>query len=296
MNGPTEHCVALPGLRMHYLATGPVGGPPVILLHGFPEAAYVWRGQWKRLADAGYRVIAPDQRGFNLTDKAPPYDLETVVNDVLALMDALSFPRVCLVGHNWGALVAWTLAGVHPSRIEKLVIFNVPHPAVMLGIVHNLDIRQWLRSWYGLVFLLPVVPEALLGFANFMLLRGILRGTARRGAFSELDLDYYQRAWSQPRALSAMLGWYRALPRVIFSPFKRRRLNVRIQAPTLVCWGMRDFVLRPGLAEQSMAWVDNGKLIRFQDGSHWLPEEFQTEAADLILQHFDQDVPRNSRV
>ena len=168
---------------MHYLTAGPADGQPVLLLHGFPEAAYAWRGQWDRLADAGYRVIVPDQRGFNLTDKSGPYNLDTVVGDIVALMDACSMASACIAGHDWGGLVAFTLAGRHPTRVQKLLVLNVPHPAVMLGIFRNFDVLQWLRSWYATAFLIPMLPEMVLRAADFALLRGVLSKTSRSGSF-----------------------------------------------------------------------------------------------------------------
>lgn len=283
---PIDCFADLPGLRMHYLDVGPRDGPPVILLHGFPEAAYAWRGQYKILVEAGYRVIIPDQRGFNLTDKTGPYDLDTVTNDVLCLMDVCRLAKVHLVGHDWGAMVAWTLAGRHPDRVRRLVAVNVPHPAVMLGIIHNLDVRQWLRSWYAVAFMIPFVSEAVLGAFDYQLLCTILRWTSRKGTFSEEDLAVYRRVWAQPGGLSAMLGWYRALPGRILDSAARRRFELRVEVPTLLCWGMRDIALLPHLAQQSMSWVTKGKLVSFDEGGHWLLEEFPAEVARNILEHF----------
>ncbi len=282
----SKNFIDLPGLRMHYVAAGPPEAETVVLLHGFPESSYAWRHQIDPLVAAGYRVVVPDQRGYSLTGQTPPYDLATLVGDIVGLLDALGCDRVHLAGHDWGAMVAWTLAAWHPQRVARLLVLNVPHPSVLLGVARHLDVRQLLRSWYSAFFQVPVIPELLLRARDFALLRWLLLRTARPGSITRDDLARYREAWSRPGALSAMLGWYRALPHLVFNPTERRRLDLRIAAPTLLCWGMRDFVLRPALADASMAWVDTGEVFRFRDGSHWLPEEFPAEVAALMVQHF----------
>lgn len=281
-----KDCYAeLGGLRLHYLDFGPTDGEPVILLHGFPEAAYAWRRHWAPIADAGYRVIVPDQRGFNLSDKTAPYDLNTVTSDALQLIDSCRFDTVNVIGHDWGAMVAWSLAALHPGRVRRLVAVNVPHPAVMLGIVQNLDLRQWFRSWYVLAFLVPSVAESILKFSNYWALATILTANARKGTFDKADIDNYRLVWGQPGGLSAMLGWYRALPKLVFDQAERKRFEVKVTVPTLVCWGNRDVALCPHLADKSMEWVTNGRLVRFETGGHWLVEECAPEVTQHILEH-----------
>ena len=292
--GSAPSVVELPGLRMHYLRAGPPAGETVVLLHGFPESSYAWRHQIAPLVTAGYRVLVPDQRGYALTEKIPPYDLTTLVGDIVGLLDAHAADRVHLAGHDWGGMVAWTIAAWFPRRVASLLILNVPHPAVLLRVLPALDLRQVVRSWYGLFFQLPWVPEVVLRARDFTLLRWAIRCSARPGSITGDDLARYREEWMQPGGLSAMLGWYRALPRVIFDRTERSRFDRRITVPTILGWGMRDFALRPALADASMAWVDTGKLCRFTEGSHWLPEEFPTEVASLMVQHFGRAARRPS--
>ncbi|MDA1329622.1 MAG: alpha/beta hydrolase [Chloroflexi bacterium] len=142
------------GLRLHFASAGPPEGQPVILLHGFPEYWYAWRHQIPALAAAGYRVIAPDQRGYNLSDKpqsVTDYGIEKLAADILSLADHLELQTFHLVGHDWGAAVAWQLAINHPERLRTLSILNVPHPAVMSRHLRS-DIRQIFKSWYIFFF------------------------------------------------------------------------------------------------------------------------------------------------
>ena len=150
------------GIRLHVVQAGPNSGTPVVLLHGFPEHWYGFRKQIPAFVRAGCRVIVPDQRGYNLSDKpggVKAYNLRELVNDVIGLIDALKYDKVNLVGHDWGAAVAWMLALWHPERVHRLGILNVPHPLVMRRFLSH-DFEQIRRSWYIFFFQLPWLPEA----------------------------------------------------------------------------------------------------------------------------------------
>ena len=143
--GFTTEYFDLPDLRMHAAVAGPADGPLLILLHGFPEFWYSWRRQIEPLAQAGFRVVVPDQRGYNLTDKTLPYDTVTLSDDIINLIQACGHERAFVVGHDWGAAVAWTLAGLHPDRVQKLAILNVPHLAPMAKALLGGSFRQILK-------------------------------------------------------------------------------------------------------------------------------------------------------
>src|SRR5215217_5636671 len=200
-------------LDLHVVEAGPPGGRPAILLHGFPEFWYGWRHQLGPLAAAGLRVVAPDQRGYNLSDKPQglqSYTLDRLAGDVVALADALGCDRVSLVGHDWGGLVAWWTAARHGKRVERLAILNAPHPQAF-GPYLRRHPTQLLRSAYIGFFQLPWLAEGALAAADFALLRRALTGSSRPGTFTAADLERYKRAWAEPGALTAMLAWYRAL-------------------------------------------------------------------------------------
>ncbi len=261
--------VALPEVTLNVAEAGPDSGPPTLLLHGFPEFWYGWRHQIGPLAEAGLRVVVPDQRGYDLSDKPPgiaAYHLERLADDVVALADAYGFPTVRLVGHDWGGLVAWWVASRHPERIDRLAILNAPHPAIV-GAYMRHHPGQWLRSAYVGMFQLPGLPERLLTADRCRALRRALTTTSRPGAFAPAEIDRYVEAWLQPGAMTAMLNWYRALVRL------PRATPPRVRVPTLILWGRQDTALQPGLAEASLAFCDDGRIQWYMRASHWLAHE-----------------------
>lgn len=197
---------------LHVVHAGPEDGPLVILLHGFPEFWYGMRNQVEALASAGYQVWAPDQRGYNMSDRprdVPAYHLEETTKDIAGLIEASGRRKACVVGHDWGGIVAWWLALRYPERLERLVVLNAPHPAVVLPAVLR-DPSQVVRSLYALFFQIPGLPEAILRSGDWELVEKSMRATSRPGTFSDADFEQYRRAWWRPGAFTAMLNWYRA--------------------------------------------------------------------------------------
>lgn len=274
------------GRRLAAIDEGPVDGPLVILLHGFPEFSYAWRNQVGPLADDGWRVLVPDQIGYNLSDKPiglENYDIDALADDVLRLAESAGYRTFSLVGHDWGGIVAWWLALRDPDRIERLAILNAPHPATMTryAMTHP---TQMLRSWYVLFFQIPGLPEALLRAGGYRMARRMLTGTSRGDAFSRHDLDHYQEAWSRPGALTAMINWYRALR-------KRRKLrSERVRVPTMILWGERDAALEFPLALAALRRCDQGRLFRFPNATHWLQHE-EPEDVNHLLRAFLSSSP-----
>jgi pimeloyl-ACP methyl ester carboxylesterase len=274
------------GRRLAAIDEGPTDGPLVILLHGFPEFSYAWRNQVGPLVDDGWRVLVPDQIGYNLSDKPvglENYDIDALADDVLRLAESAGYRTFSLVGHDWGGIVAWWLALRDPDRIERLAILNAPHPATMTryAMTHP---TQMLRSWYILFFQIPGVPEALLRAGGYRMARRLLTGTSRGDAFSRHDLDHYQEAWSRPGALTAMINWYRALR-------KRRKLrSERVRVPTMILWGERDAALEFPLALAALRRCDQGRLFRFPNATHWLQHE-EPEDVNHLLRAFLSSSP-----
>ena len=264
------------GIRLHVVQAGPQSGPPVILLHGFPENWLCWRRQIPALVEAGCRVIIPDQRGYNLSDKpegVKAFSMGELVKDVIGLIDALGYEKVNLVGHDWGAAVAWVVANQHPERLHRLGILNVPHPEVMKRFLKR-DLEQLRRSWYILFFQLPWLPEALMRAQDWRAMIRALRDSGRTHTFTDEDIEKYKEAWSQPGALTAMLNWYRAAVRFQMPDMK----DARIRVPTLMMWGMKDMALSHRLARPSMDYCEEGNLILFPEATHWV----QLDEADSV--------------
>ena len=259
------------GIRLHVAQAGPVDGPLVILLHGFPEFWYGWRKQMPALAAAGYCVWAPDQRGYNLSDKPPKvrdYRLGELAADVVGLIDAAGRERAMVVGHDWGGAVAWWMATNHVERLDKLAIINVPHPLVMRRLLSTSP-RQLLKSWYMFALQLPWLPEFVARRNEWRALIQTMQSSSRPGTFSDGDFAEYRKAWSQPGAYTAMVNWYRAMFRHGAGATRQQRITT----PTLVLWGVHDkFISRAG-AEKSIELCERGELVLFDQAGHWLPHE-----------------------
>jgi pimeloyl-ACP methyl ester carboxylesterase len=265
------------------VAAGPKNGPVVVLLHGFPEFWYGWRRQIEPLAAAGFRVIVPDQRGYNLSSKpagVAAYALSELVSDIIAIADQLGQAKIFLAGHDWGAAVAWSAALLHPQRIAKLAVLNVPHPSVMRKFLGTRP-RQLLRSWYMFFFQLPWLPEALFSAFNFRIGARALLRSSRPGTFTAEDITRYRAAWSQPGALTAMINWYRALFRV-----RVKFPDKTVRVPTRILWGERDAFLMAEMAHESLRYCTNAELFTFANASHWLQHEEPTRVSELLIDFF----------
>ncbi len=277
-----EHRYAdLGEVRLHYVEAGE--GPLVVLLHGFPEFWYSWRFQIPALAEAGFRVVAPDMRGYNLSGKprgVKNYSLDLLARDVERLIRALGEERAVVVGHDWGGIVAWAVAMLHPERVERLTILNVPHPQRAREALRTP--RQLLKSSYVLFFQIPWLPEKAIEAGNFASLRSVFRNDpVRPGTFSRGDIDRYVEALSRPGALTSAINYYRALPRQ--TPARIRSLSRTIEAPVLVIWGEKDRFLIPELADPNPALVPNARVERLPDASHWVQQDRPEEVNALLL-------------
>lgn len=274
-----ERVHAVNGTELYAVEAGPADGPLAILLHGFPDFSYGWRHQIGPLSAAGFRVVAPDGRGYGRSGKPDgidAYRLGVLGGDVLALADACGAERFHLVGHDWGGIVAWWLASAHPERVARLAVANAPHPDTVWPFIRR-NPTQLLRSTYVGLFQIPNLPERFLAAGRYRALRETLLRTSWPGTFSAEDLGLYQDAWSQPGALTGMLNWYRALVRRPAKPVGR------VKAPTRIFWGRRDPALAAGLAEASLALCEDGRIIWFDDATHWaVQEEHRAVSADLI--------------
>ena len=269
-------------LHLHTALAGPVDGEPVILLHGFPEAWFGWEAQIGPLTEAGFRVIAPDQRGYNLSDKPQEvsnYAMEILVQDILGLADSLGFQRFHLAGHDFGAMVSWNLARYFPFRLKSLAIANVPYPAVFWEFLRR-NPSQMLRSWYAFFFQLPKFPERIMKLNNWHALI-----SAMPNDLTEAERDRYRDAWNQPGAMTGMIRWYRALRR----QGGQTAGSSQIQVPTLILWGQQDVHISYEMAPLSAEFCENGRLVTFEDASHWVLHDKPGEVSQFLIEHFNYE-------
>ncbi len=270
------------GIRLSTIQAGPDDGPLVLLLHGFPEHGESWSAQIAALAGAGYRVWAPDLRGYGRSDKptgVAAYGVATLVADIVGLIDAAGVAKAhAVVGHDWGGVLTWRFGATAPERTERLVVLNAPHGAVMRRHLKE-NPAQRKRSRYMAMFQLPRLPEWLLGRADGKALARSLRRSSNPGTFSAEKLASLRDSWRRPGALTAMVAYYRALRQAPGAP----PTNPRITPPLLLIWGMKDTFLGPELAPDSLAMCDHGQLVTLDDATHWLHHEHPDRINALLL-------------
>jgi epoxide hydrolase 4 len=287
------------GIRLHAQAAGPADGKLVILLHGFPEFWYGWRSQIPALAQSGYFVVAPDQRGYNLSDRPKDLDAYTAGQlsaDVIGLIDHFKREKAFIVGHDWGAAVAWHTAIFSPQRVERLAILNVPHPAAHARAFSKPILRQLGKSWYIAFFQIRGLSEFLIRRRRCALLRRMLQNTSNPGSFSDDDLARYTEFWcrrntnpTQANPITGMINWYRAAGKSMLSRGRKSFQSgsqSRVSVPTLILWGDRDAALIPELAQWSLEWCDDGRLVRFPNATHWVQHDAAQAVNRRLLEFF----------
>lgn len=258
---------------------GPPDGEVVILLHGFPQTAACWDGVIPGLTNAGFRVLAPDQRGYS--PRARPkgrraYAAHHLVDDVLALADAAGADRFHVVGHDWGGAMAWYAAMWHPERARTVTSIATPHPAAYRRAL--LSSTQLLKSWYFLAFQLPRLPEWM---ATSRLGKPRFRQGLRRSGLPDANLDEYLTAFDEPGASTCIFNWYRAA--ALTQP---SRLSHTVTVPALYIYGARDVALGRRAAELTADYVTGPYRYEvLEDASHWIPEESPDTVVRLLLEH-----------
>jgi len=265
-------------VELHYVETGE--GPLVVFLHGFPEFWYSWRHQLRAFADAGYRAVAPDMRGYNLSGKPDgleSYTREKLTGDVAALIEHLGADRAMVVGHDWGGVVSWLFAMDHPEQLSKLGILNCPHPVSMAEGMK--DWGQMFRAIHMLFFQAPVLPEFVLRSGDFALIRRIFRrDPVRENAFSDSDIDRYVEALAEPGALTGSLNYYRSASRNgLVKPVNE------IDDPVRIIWGRRDRFLRADLARPPENLVRHAD-VEYLYASHWIQVDRPNAVNERLLE------------
>ncbi len=263
-------------VTLHYVEAG--DGPLVLLLHGFPEFWYGWRQQIAPLVKAGFRVVAPDLRGYNLSSKPDSftdYTADKPADDIRGLIRELGAESAMVVGHDWGGSVAWTLAMNHPEVVDRLAILNAAHPRKLNEGLRSP--RQLLRSWYFFYFQSPRLPERRARRRHWRFFKRFLRDA--RPPYTEQEIDRYVEAWSQPGAAKAMIDYYRAAVRL------GSKQEIRpVSAPTRVIWGQGDRYLGRKLAEPHKDDVPNlDRVERLPNASHWVHHDEAERVNELLV-------------
>jgi len=269
-------------VALHVVFAGPAAGEPVVLLHGFPELWYSWHGVMGELARAGYRVIAPDLRGFNRSEKPPgteAYGGGAYARDVLGLLDALGIERTFLAGHDVGGGVSWRLVFEAPERVRRAVIVSAPHPKAWERANPNDDPDS--ISWFRTFFRLPLLPELVARAGGWWLLSRNLARTSRPGTFEGETLAVFQSAWARENAISTMLEVYRAdWAPVALPPDGKPSVPVRYVT------GSNDAYIPKAAVEVTAEYLPPGAVVELPEASHWLLLEEPTRVAALMLEFF----------
>jgi len=282
LSGLREGYAEVGDVRLHYVEAGE--GPLIVLLHGFPEFWYGWRLQIAPLAAAGFRVVAPDMRGYNLSSRPEgvhAYDTDHLTADIRGLIQERGAQSALLVGHDWGGSVAWATAMKYPEVVDRLAILNAAHPRKLSqGLHHPGQLR---KSWYFFFFDLPELPEVVVQANRWHFFRHFLH--AANPPYTPEEMDRYIEAWSQPGAAAGMINYYRSSVRQ--SPKDAEAALRPISAPTLVIWGQRDSYLGPELAEPEHDDVPNlDRVERLDDASHWVHHDEAERVTQLLTGFF----------
>ncbi|MBB3694517.1 alpha/beta fold hydrolase [Sphingomonas sp. BK580] len=283
-SGIAVRAIAANGLTFEVAEAGS-GEHLALCLHGFPELHYSWRHQMPLLAELGYRVWAPNQRGYGGSSRPSAiadYTMDRIVADAAALFDASGARTLTLIAHDWGGAIAWNFAINKVRPLERLVVMNLPHPACFAAALRHAPQRR--RSWYMGAFQLPWLPERVMALGDAALVRRAFRGMAvDKTRFPDAVLDVYAAAARRPGALRAMIDWYRAAAR------HRDRMRFgnggRVEVPTLMVWGEEDKALGLETLDGTERYVADLTVRRLPGVSHWVQQE-APEAVNAILREW----------
>lgn len=282
------------GIRLHYVEAGGRERPLVVLLHGFPEFWFSWRYQIQPLVDAGFRVIAPDQRGYNDSEKHGPYDANTLAADIAGLIEHAGARRAHIVGHDWGGAIAWQFAINHPEMCERLVVLNCPHPAMFKRGLEQSSVQRK-KSWYMFMFQLPLLPELWITRKDGKEIESAFyAGAVDKSRLNKEELRYYRDAMLKPGAARAAIGWYRTALRSAFIPGGKKPTFRTIEAPTTLIWGRPDFALDYDALVPGTERFAPKLEVRTLDGvGHFCQTEAPERVNPLLLDALraDQSVP-----
>jgi len=291
------HYAQLPsGQKLHYAKAGELGRPLALFLHGFPQAWFAWEDQLAPAASTHF-CVAPDLRGFNLSDKPAglkAYRIDRLVQDVIELIDVLGYETADLIAHDWGGAVAWSVAIARPDKLNNLMILNAPHPVPFANALAH-DPAQQAASQYMLELRAPDAEQKMLANDCAALLDKFRAGNSQW--LTDSLADRYRKAWREPGAMTGALAYYRASP--LMPPTDQATgasglsldpAEFTVKVPTTVVWGMQDVALLPVLLEGLEELVPDLRLHRLEQASHWLVHEQPASVAAEIAHFLEQSV------
>jgi len=273
------------GIQLHVVVAGKPNDKLVVLLHGFPDTWHCWRHLIPALVKNGYYVVAPDMRGYNLSEKpsgTQNYDLDVLVSDVEELITYFKKPSAAIVAHDWGGIVAWEFATQHPELTEKLIIMNAPHPEVIKYEIAT-NIQQTLASWYVFFFQIPFIAPNLISYNPYAFPERIQRGTPT-GSFTQDDVDVMAASLAQEGSATAMINYYKALVRSWITGQKVKR--AKVSAPVLILWGEDDVALLPDTSRADQYALEV-KTQYIPHCSHWVPREVPDIVEQEVLKFIE---------
>ena len=271
-----EKLIETNGIKLHTVMIGE--GPPLVLLHGFPDFWYGWKSVISGLK-SDYKLIIPDMRGFNLSDKpkgVSNYKIELLIGDIKGLIESLNLGKVYLAGHDWGGAVAWAFAEKYPNMLQKLAILNAPHMKIFQQKLRT-DKKQQKASFYIFEFLKPDGEKFLFKDDYKWLKFAVFEGMINKKEFTDFDKEQYLKAWRQPGAILGGVNYYRAN-----TSFKDS--TGKITVPTLVIHGMKDIAVLPSVLDELSNYVSDLKVIRAENASHWVMHD----VPELIISSFKE--------
>jgi pimeloyl-ACP methyl ester carboxylesterase len=271
-----EKLIETNGIKLHTIMIGE--GPPLVLLHGFPDFWYGWKSVISGLK-SDYKLIIPDMRGFNLSDKpkgVSNYKIELLIDDIKGLIESLNLGKVYLAGHDWGGAVAWAFAEKYPAMLQKLAILNAPHMKIFQQKLRT-DKKQQKASFYIFEFLKPDGEKFLFKDDYKWLKFAVFEGMINKKDFTDFDKEQYLNAWRQPGAVLGGVNYYRAN-----TSFKDS--TGKITVPTLVIHGMKDIAVLPSVLDELSNYVSDLKVIRAENASHWVMHD----VPELIVSSFKE--------
>ena len=269
---------------------GPKDGEPIVLLHGFPEFWFVWRDHIAILAEAGYRVAAPDLRGYNRSEKPrarTAYSTRAYASDITGLMDSIGWDSAHIVGHDIGGVVTWRLVFEQPDRVKSAVVFSVPHPSAV-----DDEGEKGGRQWYRTLFRTPVLPELLSRSVGLSMTATNLRSTSRPGTFTEEEVAVYKAAWDREHAFTTMIGYYRAN----HQPIASLPLDGRPAMPVMFVYGTQDHVIPVSRAEDTVKYLGEENVEFHPELSHWLLTEDPSATTNDIMRFIDRSREEPQRI